>query len=168
MDSGTNQRTFLNGQPATPAALAQVARAFADPQVLAQGAGFLFQAALDGDSFSLAVRPCFANGTRAYHYDIPLRREHAHTVLGGVDTHGAFSLLFRPRQGALSPADRRAYRDACVAFARTLLRAGYGGTGRLDEATRMLWQETRLFVPIPATLHDLVGVPDAAAEPLPP
>jgi hypothetical protein len=150
-------RTLLNGSEAGPAELARLAHAFADTRRLTAQGGLLFRAAVVDGALLLGVLPAFADGTKRYHYEIPLPAEPRFPLLGTVTPDGAFSLLFRPRARVLNAAERAGYGDVCVLVARCMLASGYRGPGRLDSATRLLFAETSLFAPEVETLHALAG-----------
>ena len=170
MVSSGIRRLVLNGKHVATADFRPAVRALSDPGILTTKAGFLLRATISDACLFLALAPGYVNGVRARHCDMHLPEENEMTLMGSVDPHGGFLLLFRPRTLPVQAHVIRRYAETMILFSRFLLEQGYQGPGVLDWATVACIEEAGVFPTPPATLLDLAAhshPQDAAQGPLP-
>ncbi len=144
----------FNGKPGGPAVAAEWIGALNDARLTAEKGGFLFKAAFDSNHLALAAVPALIHGERSYHYNLPVEKEDAFTLIGDVNAQGVFTILFKPESLAAAVQQAAEYIERFRSFAAFLEAAGYTGAGQLDQVTQGVLKSLGVVHP-PETLDAL-------------
>jgi len=152
-------RVILNKQKKKPGELKSIIAALSDRDMLVEKSGYLFNSSINGNCLCLGILPYFIDGERTYHYDIELPEIGKCILLGFINSNEALTLLFKPEKNTYTdsflPGMAELFRDNYVRLARFLIENGFPADFQLDLVTKCLFDETKMFKDIPATVKEL-------------
>jgi len=147
----------INGETAGAQTISHMVQAFGSSDTLRSCGGYIITYRVHDNTAYLGVKPAILNGQRSNHFDLKAGPETKVFLIGGINSDGEISLLFKISKEELSADIKSELRESYVRFADLLIQNGYGGPGTLDWISRKILQESDLFPSIPLTVFDLHG-----------
>lgn len=152
-------RVLLNKAKKSPRELKSIIPALSNRDILIEKSGYLFNSSISGNCLCIGILPYFIEGQRTYHYDIELPEQGKCVLRGFINSNATVALLFEPDSdtydGAFLPGVADIFRDNYVRLARFLLENGFSEDFEFDFGTKSIFEETKMFADIPATMKKL-------------
>jgi len=159
INSSGISRIFLNKEKKNPGELKSIMSALSDRNILIEKSGYLFNSSINGNCLSIGVLPYFVDGQRTHHYDIELPERGKCILSGFINSNTMLALLFKPESDTYNdgflPGMADVFCDNYVRLARFFIENGFPGDFELDLVTKCLFEETKMFTDIPATVKEL-------------
>ena len=129
---------YINKVKAGKKLIKSVTAAMSNPKILTEKGGFLFKISYTQNKLYFGIIPSFLGGERTHHYEIEMNHEDEYTLIGGINSSGVMTLLFKPAAQPLRKEAKSNYYKTFQTFAFFLFNNGYRSSGELDWITRKL------------------------------
>lgn len=153
------RKIILNNKKKTARGLKPIISALSDQDTLVEKSGYLFNSSINGNCLCIGILPYFIDGERTHHYDIELPEDGKCMLRGFINSNAMLTILFIPEKdtydGAFLSGMKELFCDNYVRLARFLIENGFPEDFELDLVTKCLFDETKMFTDIPATVKEL-------------
>lgn len=150
---------ILNNEEKSSKDLKSIVFSLSDPKILILKSGFIFNASILNNRLYIGILPYFIEGERTHHYDISLPLQGKCLLYGFINANKTLDLFFKPARdtynGCFLPGIADIFLDNYIRLARFLIENGFERHFTFDLGTQNLFEETKLFALVPATVEDL-------------